>query len=132
MSRFKLPPPKRDAHTITVPIPPSVNNLFRTTGRMRYKTGEYREWIADTAREFARLIPATAFPVEVWVKVTGKVNRQRDIDNVNKPILDALKAAGVVPDDNLKHVDRVDAWYEPGEGEPRVVVTVCEPNQEGK
>lgn len=126
MSSIQLPPPERDTSEVEVPLPPSVNNLFRTTGYKRFKTREYREWIEATGRTFARLIVARVYPVEVWVKVTGRVNPQRDIDNFAKPLLDAVVAAGVVPDDTIKYVDRVDVWYEPGPGDPRAVVTVCE------
>lgn len=132
MGSMKLPPPKRDTWTVEVPLPPSNNNLFPTSGTgHRYKSPEYKAWIEATEREFARLFVATRFPVEIWIKVTGKgVSQRRDVNNFDKGPVDQLKAAGVIPDDCLKYVDRVDAWYEPDDGEPRVVVTVCEPGAE--
>jgi Holliday junction resolvase RusA-like endonuclease len=127
VSSIKLPPPVRDRLEVETPIPPSVNNLFRSTGNKRFKTREYRDWLALAVPAFSRLRQAAAFPVEVWVCVVGKVNQARDLDNLLKPIGDALVDAGVLPGDNLKHVNRWDVWFEPSDGEPRVLVSFWQP-----
>ena len=49
-------------------------------------------------------------PVEIDVTLSQRTKRRRDPDNVPgiaKPIIDAIVAAGVIPDDGHKYVDRV-------------------------
>ena len=40
------------------------------------------------------------------VKIRANLSRQRDLDNILKPIIDCLQVAGVIPNDN--YVDKVD------------------------
>ncbi len=86
-----------------ITIPPSTNNLFATRGRKRVKTSEYRDWIAGALPILQRLRKVPG-PVIVVVRVMGKVNAQRDLDNLLKPIGDTLKHAGVIADDSIRHV----------------------------
>lgn len=92
--------------SVTLPIPPSTNHLFFTKGRRRIKSAEYRAWTSEVLpilRRLARVAP----PVEIEVTVCGKVNAQRDLDNMLKPIGDALVESGVIENDNVRHVT---AW----------------------
>lgn len=131
MSSIQLPPPPRDTYEVEVPLPPTDNNLFPTGPHgKRFKSREYRAWIEATERTFARLFVCEVFPVEIGITLRGKVNRQRDVGNNGKAIIDAVVAAGVIPDDSLKYVSRVDLCFEPDDGEPRTVVTVYEPEPE--
>lgn len=119
--------PKRDTSTqdsksATLTLPPSTNGLFLSAGRRRVKTPEYRDWITENTWKVAAMEKPTAFPVHVRIKVCGKVNARRDLDNLIKPTLDLLVSAGVLPDDNVKHVTGGRWEYDPIESEPHVVV----------
>lgn len=93
--------------TITLPIPPSVNNLFFNRAKGRTKTAKYDKWIHDAGimLNAARERPVTS-PVRVSIYV-GECNSQRDLDNLSKPILDLLVRHKIIPDDNIKHVYEV-------------------------
>lgn len=108
MSGITIKAPKRaSADWAEVPVPPSVNNLFRSAGKFRVKTGKYKKWLALSLPLLAAIRPATKFPVAIVVRVRGKLNVQRDLDNLLKPIGDALVEAGVLPADDVRHVT---AW----------------------
>jgi crossover junction endodeoxyribonuclease RusA len=91
--------------TITLPVPPSVNNLFNNRKGGRYKTAAYEEWIELSGWELlgqrARSVRGTAVAVEIYLpwKLRG------DIDNRAKPVLDLLVKHGIIDDD--RKVDRL-------------------------
>ena len=103
-------------------LPPSTNNLFITVKRRRVKSPQYRAWIEENRGEAGRLATPTAFPVRVAIEVHGKLNVRRDLDNIIKPTLDLLVSAGVLPDDNVRHVTGGRWEYHPSADEPHVVV----------
>ena len=114
---------------VTVPVPPSTNNLFVTVGRRRVKSREYREWMVDAVPEMMKLGPPMSFPAQVSITLLGGpgLNLYRDLDNIAKPVLDALVAASVLPGDSLRHVWRVALEYLPRTGlgiPPAVMVGV--------
>jgi Holliday junction resolvase RusA-like endonuclease len=87
---------------LTLPIPPSTNNLYR--GGPRYKTDEYKPWISEAgwsikAQPHRRFLGKTRLAVAVRLPF----NRRRDIDNL-KAIGDLLKTMGLIDDD--KWIDR--------------------------
>jgi Holliday junction resolvase RusA-like endonuclease len=125
MSTINIPAPKRaSADSATVPCPPSTNNLFRTVGVKRYRTKEYNAWSELAVPLLATIRPPKEFPVEVVVRVTGKLNVQRDLDNLMKPLLDALVSAGVLAEDDVRHVTGLDAKYKATGGEPIATVSL--------
>lgn len=103
-----------------------MNNLFRGQGKRRFKTKQYREWLAKSIPLLAMLRPATAFPVGITVLVVGKMNVQRDLDNLLKPIGDALVEAKIIPGDDIRRVNRWDVRHEAGP-EAAVVYVRVEP-----
>lgn len=110
---------------VTLPLPPSTNNLFATVGSRRVKSREYKAWLANAEAALIELRKPAGLPAGVRVSVFGSVNRQRDLDNMLKPVLDALVSAGVLPGDSLKYVTEVRIGYG-GEwdDEPAVMVAV--------
>lgn len=92
---------------VTLPIPPSVNNLFFNRAKGRAKTAKYDKWIHDAGimLNAARARPV-ASPVRVSISV-GECNSQRDLDNLSKPILDLLVRHKIIPNDNIKNVHLV-------------------------
>jgi Holliday junction resolvase RusA-like endonuclease len=123
VSTINIPAPKRaSADRATVPVPPSTNNLFRTVGVRRFRTKEYVAWSQLAEPVLATIRPPESLPVVVVVRIAGKLNVQRDLDNTLKPVGDALVAAGVLPEDDVRHVVGWDVRYERGEGEPVATV----------
>lgn len=94
----------------TVPVPPSVNHMYRTftkDGRaMRVKTKTADNWFRDALWQIKGAKNAARWKkleekvvVDLWVWWPDL--RLRDCDNLNKCIMDAIKQAGVVADDHL-------------------------------
>ena len=109
-----------------LPWPPSVNNYWirtRRGGVMVSKNGQLfrKELLADLAGKVSRKLLGR---VKLSVCVMPPDKRKRDLDNLLKPILDGLTAAGVWDDDS--QVDRLE--MERGEITPhgRVLVEVSE------
>lgn len=109
---------------VIVPLPPSVNNLFATVrGGRRVKSKAYKAWIAESVPTIEKLFRHES-PYAVLMTVCGKVNKQRDIDNMVKPILDCLVQCGVIDNDTIAHVKRVTIEVKEGVWEPCVQVEV--------
>lgn len=107
---------------VTVPQPPSTNNLFLTVGKRRVKTPEYRAWILRALPLFATMRPVTEYPVRFCALIRGKVHHARDWDNYIKPLQDCAVSSGVLAADTLKYVWGGPVSYEAGDYEPVVDV----------
>ena len=80
-------------------VPPSLNNLFVNGKRGRFKSPEYKTWQAKATIE---LWQQHGWHVAGPIRVRLTFNRARtraDLDNLQKPILDVLMAAGRISDD---------------------------------
>ncbi len=117
---------------VPVPLCPSTNELFLATGKRRVKSPQYRKWLEQAMRALVYLAPPEAYPCRAELVVRGKINQSRDIDNLIKPVLDACVKAGVIEDDNARHVGRVDIRYEPGDKPAVIEVSFGPLNPEGK
>lgn len=84
--------------TVTMPPPPSVNNLFKNAGRKgRVPTPAYEDWKRHAGWQVKAQRPAPVYgPVSVTIE-HGK--RRADLDNLNKAPLDLLVSLGVIDDD---------------------------------
>jgi Holliday junction resolvase RusA-like endonuclease len=84
--------------TITIPVPPSANNMFiNVPKRGRVKSTEYRKW-RDAAGWFIQSQPHPKVPGKVNILI--EVRRGRgDIDNRVKPVLDLLVLHHLIDDD---------------------------------
>lgn len=88
---------------IDLPLPPSVNALYRNVpGRGRVKTGVYKTWRAAADRYAWRQKPVGGFPrferdFEIVIRVPA--NMQGDVDNRAKATLDVLKDWLIISDD---------------------------------
>lgn len=114
-------------HEVFLENPISVNNQFFTKMVTSRKTGE---WIpmriptsdASKFKEAAQWrfkearIPSFNGKKKVIFEVTGiwPDKRKRDLSNYSKPVLDAFKEAGYVPDDNVCLWREQDWWIEKG------------------
>lgn len=86
--------------SFTLPIPPSLNNIFfsRPHGG-RAKTTDYKNWLETAAWEIrSQRVPTIDGDIRVEL-VIERPNKSSDIDNRIKPVLDCMQKAGVVSND---------------------------------
>ena len=90
-------------------LPPTVNHLYRTGGRHRYKTAEgvaYQEATAAEMRAQREALPARRCvgpylgPVALHIVMTSRTQRRWDLDNRVKAVQDCLQMAGIIKDDS--------------------------------
>ena len=86
-----------------LPFPPSVNRLWRFSGKRMYLSKKYAEWrktaIWEIKRQFVFRDPITSsYSLTLLVRRPDK--RKRDLDNLFKAISDALVDVGVIEDHN--------------------------------
>ncbi|MBX3433287.1 MAG: RusA family crossover junction endodeoxyribonuclease [Pirellulales bacterium] len=84
-----------------LPYPPSVNHYWRRVGaRTLISRGgrAFREAVCATLAG-RRFTPVTG-PLEVAITVYPPDRRRRDVDNVQKALLDALQHGGAYADDS--------------------------------
>lgn len=90
-------------------LPPTVNHLYRTGGRHRYKTAEgaaYQEATAAEMRAQREEVPARHCrgpylgPVALHIVMTSRTRRRWDLDNRVKAVQDCLQMAGIIKDDS--------------------------------
>lgn len=89
------------AVTIALPYPPSANRIWRNVGGKVLKSGPYRAWLSAVQGEvLAARCGRIAGAYRLEVRANRPDRRARDIDNLLKPVSDALMAAGVISDDS--------------------------------
>jgi len=89
------------AITVELPYPPSVNHYWRRVGaRTLISVGgrRFRKRVCAILKD--RVDRALSGPVRVQVDVHPPDRRRRDLDNIQKSLLDALEHAGVFLDDS--------------------------------
>lgn len=87
--------------TLSLPYPPTANNLFLNVGKRRVRTKRYDAWLADAAECLRLQRPQPiAGTYKLSVIAERPDRRARDLDNLLKPISDALKKHGVIEDDS--------------------------------
>ncbi len=108
--------------TIEIPVPPSVNDMFRNVrGKGRVKTAAYNDWLGHAGWLLRSQHPA---PVKGRVVILISVERTSkcaDIDNRVKAIFDLLVTHGVI-DDDRNVVGFAAAWAPPANKLARVLV----------
>ncbi len=121
--KAKKPPDTRPIQLgceFTISPPPSVNHLFTNVpGVGRVKSQEYRDWIEAAMMEMQTgPVGPVRLPCRITVIIFGGkgFNKQRDIDNVLKPVIDLCKTAGVIDNDRVTEVSEVVAKYQPLRG----------------
>ena len=111
--------------TFAMPYPPTANNLFVNRKGGRAKSPAYHAWMTEALWRLQASKPGTvegAYHLEIFAAAPDR--RARDIDNLIKPLSDAITQAGIVSDDSMAQ-----SVYATWEAEPvkggaiRVVVT---------
>lgn len=92
-----------DVIAITLPLPPSTNNLFSNGMRGRYPTEKYKQWRMAAGRVLQEQTAGQIIlgPWSCSISVPPKM--RGDIDNRAKAILDLLVSHGIVGDDAFCH-----------------------------
>jgi crossover junction endodeoxyribonuclease RusA len=86
---------------VELPYPPSINHYYRKVGPRTLISREGRRFREEVTSVLAalNLRPMTG-PLEVQIDVYPPDRRRRDIDNVQKALLDALEHGGAYQDDS--------------------------------
>lgn len=85
---------------LSLPYPPSINHYWRRAGRFIHISSEGKRFRSDVAEILAREhIDPLLGRLAVRVELEPPDRRRRDIDNVQKPLLDALQHGGAYEDD---------------------------------
>lgn len=83
------------AYEIVLPLPPSVNAAYRSTGRGWYKTAAYKKWLekAEIAyqQNYPENVTAIQGPVRAEYTIIQGDKRPRDIANYDKCLSDFLE-----------------------------------------
>ena len=85
--------------SLTLPMPPSTNRIWRTSGQRVYRSAEYVQFLNDVGMtcNIARLPAPTAAPVELRMKFY-MARTNGDVTNRIKALEDALKGFCYVDD----------------------------------
>lgn len=86
---------------LSLPFPPSVNHYWGQSGVNRFigkKGREFRLAVAEACLE--EKVKALEGALSIYISLFPPDKRKRDIDNVVKPLLDAMEHAGCFENDN--------------------------------
>lgn len=110
-----------------VPVPPSSNNIFCTIrGGKRVKSSRYKKWLNAALPILAKYRQPLTYPVELVFVCREPIQSKRDVDNLTKALADAVVMAGVIHDDNVKHVRKVSIEYAPDEAGGGVAIWIVD------
>ena len=99
-SSFREPVVHIGPVNLSLPYPPSANRLWRAVNGRQIKSAEYRQWIDEAALSIRLQRPRGIIGAyHLVIRASRPDRRRRDIDNLLKPISDALCQGGVVGDD---------------------------------
>ncbi len=114
---------------LTLPYPPSVNTYWRTwQGRIIVSSPgrKYREAVMTHCSQQGIRPMLGRLHLAAWVHPPDR--RRRDLDNVLKALLDAIKNGGAMEDDSQIDVLEVRRdEVQPGTGSVRVLISEIKP-----
>jgi crossover junction endodeoxyribonuclease RusA len=86
--------------TCKLPWPPTVNNYYTVARGRKIISKKGRQFKSDCSFYITRLADPMKANLQVEISVCMPDKRRRDLDNLLKPILDALGQYGVYEDDS--------------------------------
>jgi crossover junction endodeoxyribonuclease RusA len=93
--------------SLRLPYPPSVNHIWRRVGPRTVISREGRRYRTDVCAALAAMrVPRMDGRLAVRVTFCPPDHRRRDLDNVQKALLDALAKGGAYRDDS--QIDRLE------------------------
>ena len=112
---------------LSLPVPPSANELHRVVRGRLIRSKAYRTWLAQASQLAALLAASKRIPTlaHCRVVIAAPVGYRRDLDNMAKPVLDALQKAGVLEDD--RYVESVTVKRMAGSAPSDTVAVTIEP-----
>lgn len=115
---------------VTLPFPPSTNNLFINTSRGRIRSSKYDQWATEAGWELLRQRPAKVIgPVSLTFEFqAGKDKRKRDITNLLKAPEDLLVKHGIIEADDNTIVQSISANWNAEVTGVRVAITPMQGN----
>lgn len=88
--------------TLSLPFPPSVNNLWRRGRTGMYRSPSYMTWLNAAGTMLNAQKPGKiAGHYVIAIELERKDNRRRDCDNLVKAVSDLLEQHGVIENDSL-------------------------------
>ncbi len=117
---------------VNLPIPPSVNNLyFNSPHGGRVMTSEGKDWCEKAIKSLEVMKKPINYPITIHYVIREYVRSNRDGANMETIIVDCMKKAGVIEDDDVRRVvgeswryeptddgKGVDVWWEPASAPP--------------
>ena len=87
--------------TIVIPMPPSVNGVWRKGKGGFHKSAQYTAWITEAGWALCKQPAVPCFDWEIRVHLTlGPRDKRRDLDNCAKAPLDLLQRHGIIKNDS--------------------------------
>ncbi len=98
---------------ITLPFPPSTNNMYINTSGGRIRSQKYADWAVEAGWEIARQRPSkVAGPVILRFELQeGHDKRKRDLSNLFKATEDLLVKHGIIEGDHGSIVRRIEGSW---------------------
>ena len=92
---------------VCIPMPPSVNRIWRKGRHGMYRSSPYMAWRQAAAEAVSGVWSGNPYAgsVSVELRVYGASRRRYDLDNRAKAVLDLFESVGVLEDDG--QVDRL-------------------------
>lgn len=88
--------------SVTLPIPPTANRMWRNGNTRQGKSAEYEGWKRAASWDVNMQRKGVKFTDPVSVTIIAKQpNKLRDLDNLIKPSLDSLQAGCLLSNDNI-------------------------------
>ena len=97
-----------------LPMPPSVNAIWRKRNGRMVKSDRYKTWQRAAMNELLtqpRQKVSGPVHIDISLPVDKRNSRRRDLDNHAKAVIDLLVTMGLMDDD--KHVDSLFMAWEP-------------------